>query len=270
MAIARSTWVDDSGLGSDGSVQNNAELQKIYDNIDANTAVIATTAVGTQNNFNPGIAGLLTVVRCANASLLTITGFPAGFNGQQILLYADVAQVDLSHADAGSTAGNKLANIVTSGKTSLALGGSAWFVYSTTAAVWRLLNHEQGAWIAFTPTWVGSVTQPVIGNGVFLGRYLLRGKTVWMDLHLIPGSTTTFGSGTYTFGLPPITAADINGQTGAVFMYHAGVCFAGSILIAGGTSIAIWGSGGGQMSPTVPFTFANADQLRVSMSYVAT
>jgi hypothetical protein len=32
--VPRSIWIDDSGSGLDGTVLNNAELQKIYDNID--------------------------------------------------------------------------------------------------------------------------------------------------------------------------------------------------------------------------------------------
>lgn len=34
MAVVRSTWTDDDGSGSVGTIINNAELQKIYDNID--------------------------------------------------------------------------------------------------------------------------------------------------------------------------------------------------------------------------------------------
>jgi hypothetical protein len=193
MAIGRSTWADDTGL-SDGSVENNAELQKIYDNIDANSgANVTTSAVGTQNNFNPGIAGLLTTVRCTNASLLTITGFPAGFNGQQIVLYPTVAQVDFSNADAGSSVGNKLANIATSGKTSMALGGSTYFVYDATGAVWRLLDHEQGAWI--TPAFAagqysasGTMGWTVAAGNVATQKYKLRGRDLTVAFGL--GSTT--------------------------------------------------------------------------------
>jgi hypothetical protein len=35
MAITRSIWVDDDGSGTTGTPLNNAELQKIYNNIDA-------------------------------------------------------------------------------------------------------------------------------------------------------------------------------------------------------------------------------------------
>ena len=39
MAITRSVWTDDDGTGSTGTIINNAELQKIYNNIDADFAV---------------------------------------------------------------------------------------------------------------------------------------------------------------------------------------------------------------------------------------
>ena len=34
-AVPRSIWIDDSGSGTDGTILANSELQKIYDNIDA-------------------------------------------------------------------------------------------------------------------------------------------------------------------------------------------------------------------------------------------
>lgn len=48
--MQRSIWIDDSGSGADGTVINNAELQKIYDNIElelvsANFAAIKAKAI---------------------------------------------------------------------------------------------------------------------------------------------------------------------------------------------------------------------------------
>lgn len=46
--IARSTWVDDDGSGTTGSIVNNAELQKVYDNIDAEVKSATNSSTQTK------------------------------------------------------------------------------------------------------------------------------------------------------------------------------------------------------------------------------
>jgi hypothetical protein len=158
-----------------------------------------TTSTGTQNNFvlTPGAS----VLRCNNATLLTITGIAAGFDGQRLILESvGAGQVDLVHQSASSSVGNKLLNFATSGNTSLAAGvGTAEFEYDATTGSWRLIAHEQGAWI--TPTYAsgnftGDVTTWTVDSGDILGSgYLLRGRT----LHVIfSAQTTSTGAATNT------------------------------------------------------------------------
>lgn len=47
--ITRSTWTDDDGSGTTGSILNNAELQKIYDNIDTEVKSATNPAVTTKS-----------------------------------------------------------------------------------------------------------------------------------------------------------------------------------------------------------------------------
>jgi hypothetical protein len=114
---------------------------------------ITTTSTGTQNDFAPGLVGN-TIVRCNNATLLTITGLAAGYDGQLVkFISVGAGQVDFPHQSASSAAANRQINVATSGNTSLAAGsGIAEYAYDATTARWRLTTHEQGAWIAFTPT----------------------------------------------------------------------------------------------------------------------
>lgn len=58
------------------------------------------------------------------------------------------------------------------------------------------------AWTAYTPTLQGTTTNPSVGNGSLLGAYSQVGKTVNFSVALITGSTTTRGSGRWTFTLP--------------------------------------------------------------------
>jgi len=68
-----------------------------------------------------------------------------------------------------------------------------------------------GAWQTYVPTWTGSGSNPVIGNGSIIGRYTQIGRTVHFRIKIIAGSTTTFGSGTYDFGLPTSREAGAGG-----------------------------------------------------------
>lgn len=54
-------------------------------------------------------------------------------------------------------------------------------------------------WASYTPGWLGTTTDPVLGNGTLDFRYRrLDGAFLW-SLNLIVGSTTTFGSGNWCF-----------------------------------------------------------------------
>jgi hypothetical protein len=70
--------------------------------------------------------------------------------------------------------------------------GTAWVVPNATT------------WQSYTPTWSSSGSAPAIGNGELLGLYQLIGqKTYLMRIEFRPGSTTTYGTGNYTFSTPP-------------------------------------------------------------------
>lgn len=58
-----------------------------------------------------------------------------------------------------------------------------------------------GAWKTYTPVWAGT-SNPSLGNGSIEGRYSQNGKTVDFSIVLTVGSTTTRGSGNWTFSLP--------------------------------------------------------------------
>lgn len=91
---------------------------------------------------------------------------------------------------------------------------------------------EQGTWQSYTPTLTATTTNPTIGNGSIIGRFLMLGpKTVMLRIYFIFGSTSTAGSGTYAVSLPPgLTGHATGRQTLAVNLtdagttHYAGVC----------------------------------------------
>lgn len=181
----------------------------------ATSAAVTSTATGTQNDFGPSLPNH-TVLRLNNASLLTITGLAGGYDGQRVTLVSiGAGQVDLAHQSGSSTAANRLINIATTGPTSLAPGsGTAEYVYDGTSARWRLVRHDQGAWLApATPTFGGNGAQTWTGvTGT--ASYLLSGRMLFWSFDYsgtvggTPNTTLTitypagFNAGTPTqFGL---------------------------------------------------------------------
>lgn len=159
-----------------------------------------TTSTGNQDDFAHGSPSVL---RCNNASLLTLRGLAAGVAGQQIVIVSvGAGQVDLANEDTNSTAANRIVNGVT-GTISLAGGsGRAVLCYDATSARWRVIAHEQGAWISvpysagdFTAS--GSMTWTVESGDLQTFSYLLRGRTLSIALGV---SASSIG-GTLSNGL---------------------------------------------------------------------
>ena len=238
MPIGRTAIVNDDSTGTTGTILDNAWKQELYDQIDAvSSGVIqTTTATGTQNDF--ALTTSTGFLRCNNATLLTLTGLATGVDGQRLVIVSiGAGQVDLSHQDAGSTAANRLINLVTVGKTSLAPGsGTATLVFDGTTQRWRLVAHAQGAWLtrAFAAgnyTGSGSMTWTVDAGDVVLERYLLSGRTLTVFCRI---TTTTVG-GTPSTALqvliPGGYSAVTLGETVAPISDNGGATAAGRALI---------------------------------------
>lgn len=111
--------------------------------------------------------------------------------------------------------------------------------YIYLSGAWQLYNSVALAstWTLYTPSWISSGTQPVLGNGTFFGYYRKVGKTVDVCFSLTFGSTSTFGTGAYSFSLPVgVTAAAYT--VGAFNMYPGSNYFMGHFM-ASGTSAAL-------------------------------
>lgn len=160
-----------------------------------NQTVVTSTATGAQNNFDPGIAGD-TIIRWNGASSAAITGFSQGYDGQRLTIVNVTASQIFTVADSSSssTAGKRCLNRVASAPTPIALKGSMTYVYDGTSAAWRLVQHDQGGWIA-APFVAGDYTAStgnwtVISGNVTTARYRLNGTDLEFDL-LVTGTTVT-------------------------------------------------------------------------------
>ena len=138
---------------------------------------------------------------------------------------------------------------------------------------------NDGDWTAWTPTWTSSGTQPVLGNGTLTGRYRQDRKTVTATFRLLMGSTTTYGTGTWTFSVPvPVmnTASHLwvgsgyyRDSSAAASGHYFGSVIAGPLGVnALGAAFTVPGPGV-VIGPTAPFTWANTDFLHWTVTYEA-
>ena len=136
-------------------------------------------------------------IRFNNASLSTLRGLKAGYAGQRVTIVSiGAGQVDLAHQNTGSTATTRLVNFATSASSSLAAGvGAANYQYDATTGRWRLVAHEQGAFItvAYNSGDFGSFgggTWTVDAGDVANHSYKLVGRQLFTALTTATTSTS--------------------------------------------------------------------------------
>jgi hypothetical protein len=123
----------------------------------------------------------------------------------------------------------------------------------------------------FTTSWTGSVTNPAIGDGSLTAFYTLENKICTVQIKMLAGSTTTFGSGTWAFSLPFGISNDVEQAVGSALALDTGVNFyTGISLINAGQSTVVaylGGTTGNIISATNPFTWASGDYVYIQISY---
>jgi hypothetical protein len=159
------------------------------------TSEATTTATGTQDD---GSFSGASVLRCNNATDLTITGFVAGVAGQTLTVVSvGAGNVYLAH-QTGSSSSNRLINYLATGNTPLCAGkGSATYQYDATTQRWRLVGHDQGAPLSQTFdagdfTGSGTITWTVASGDVSRYSYYIVGTQMFFGI----GFNTTTVSGT--------------------------------------------------------------------------
>lgn len=129
---------------------------------------------------------------------------------------------------------------------------------------------DNTAWTTYVPTWTSTGTQPAIGNGVLSGRYAKVGKTVFVWVSMVAGSTTTFGTGAWRFATP--STANQTTMTGTGTASNSGV---GTYLLTVELVSTTTVRGLNIVSPVTeladgsPFAFGTADDVRLTFWYEA-
>lgn len=155
------------------------------------------------------------------------------------------------------------------GGTFIAVGNTSPYLAIDSGIAERNRSVAMGDWEAYAPTWAGSVSNPAIGNGTITASFMKIGETVFVRIRVVMGSTTTFGSGVWSFSLPSTAADASNGVgSGRAFDSDANLRY---VLSAVPLSTTSWAASadaaGGAVSPTSPMTWAQNDVLLLSFFY---
>lgn len=275
MSVTRRTWTDDDGSWTTGTILDNAELQRIYDDIDARWTIAYTFATGTQHNYSITSGGVeADVLWCSNASDLGLTGIaapasPAKTGKELVIISAGAGHVQLVHQNGGSSAANRLSNLAGSANTVLAAGkGRATYRYDGNTGLWYMVDHDQGGFlpVSFAAgdfTGNGSMTWTLAsGDRVAAGTgFWQRGNRVHYAFQL---ATTTVG-GTPNTTLQ-IAAAQWGGFTAASTVPYRRLAVSldngtdvGAYCTVSGTTLQILRANGGNWSASTDNTYLYGD-----------
>jgi hypothetical protein len=124
--------------------------------------------------------------------------------------------------------------------------------------------------VSYTPTWTADGTAPDLGDGSISGAYWREGQFLRVNIRLVAGATTTFGTGASHFSVP-LTAA--RATTGSALLLDSGTALYGatSAIAASASTIEVYGYNVGNANTnTIPFTWASGDTVTLDIRYPIT
>ena len=120
----------------------------------------------------------------------------------------------------------------------------------------------------YTPAWASAGTQPALGNGTLIGRYLLSNHFTAVQVKLTAGTTTTFGTGVWSFSLPPgVTNAAATDAIGSALLLDASATrYSASCEVgAGASTIAVVAGSTNYITASIPFTWTTSDAASIAV-----
>ena len=118
-----------------------------------------------------------------------------------------------------------------------------------------------------TVTWTASSVNPTLGNGQLYYDVDIVGGMCFYNINLLIGSTTTLGTGEWSFSIP--FRAKTN-AIGSVYVVDSGVAYTTAVCKVDATDLVVTcyanGSATG-FSSTSPFSWTTNDALRLSIAY---
>jgi hypothetical protein len=136
-----------------------------------------------------------------------------------------------------------------------------------------LNEYTASDWAAYSCSWLtfGAGADPTLGDGTLTARWAQIGKIVIVKIRLVWGSTTSAGSGDWTFSLPVAPAVNASTNVGTALTLDAGTAYKSDVCVLDNSltlrviGIAI----GGFYNATTPQTWAVNDFTAMELVYEA-
>lgn len=145
-----------------------------------------------------------------------------------------------------------------------------------TGSAW-VATARAGAWRTYAPSWTAATTNPTIGNGTITGRYVQFGKLVSFEVEIVGGSTTAWGTGSYSITAPVTPVGRRLQFTGSLRDSSASATYPlfGEFTSGASTTVflrrlpATAGGNFGNVDSANPITLATGDSLTIAGTYEA-
>lgn len=126
---------------------------------------------------------------------------------------------------------------------------------------------------SYAGAWTGASSNPAVENGTAYYFSIREGGLITLFIGVTMGSSTTYGSGAWRFSVKEPCSGSVN-AIGHALMYDSDATkyYTGTAKIdGGGTYLTIAPDEGtsGDVSETVPFTWASGDFIRLQITYPA-
>lgn len=201
---------------------------------------------------------------------------PSGVNGGNYAgnrILGDVS-IDISNSSFSSNTFSNVTVTFVSGTSGHSFGSSN--VLSSSATITDnsndsdIVDSRDAISDSYTPTWTAATTNPSLGNGTISGLVFKRGNLVTVQITLTMGSTTTYGSGAWSFSVPFAPSSSLAGFGSAVALDSGTIFRVGTVIANTGASTlgVYFDSDTAQASATRPFTWAQNDTLRLGITYL--
>lgn len=135
-----------------------------------------------------------------------------------------------------------------------------------------ILTALTGAWTAYAPAW-GATSAPSIGSGTFDGSYARVGKTGMVQMRLVGAADTGWGTGSYSFSLPPAWSLAVGVHVNlygyaVVVDTSAGFYYPCTVGVVAGdlNKVRVRPSGMGNLNATNLITLATTDEIVIRVA----
>lgn len=119
----------------------------------------------------------------------------------------------------------------------------------------------------YTPVWTTAGTAPALGNGTLQGFYSTFLGLVFATIQFTAGSSTTFGTGAWSFSLPAPNGLILH-AVGGVHLVDSGTTDQPAVVDVASNALTFnVVSGSGIVTASVPWTWATGDSIRASILY---